>query len=594
MPAIQFGGLSSGLQTDQIISALMSAEKIGLTRLQTQHQLYDTRTAAYGKLGTALSDLLAKAKAFTVSGAGSSRSATSSDPSAFTATASTTAAAGQYRISVDRLATSTKATSTGSIGAALTDATGSGMLNTLPLAGSVTAGTVGIVVDGTIVHATIGNPATTSLNDALGALATAIQGQVQATDPGATVSASIVANQVRLTVAGAAGTHTVRFGAGGDTSNALTIFGLAGVSAGAFGTGTPIAGTTALGVVRTTGTLDAAGLSGLTSTTSGKLTINGVVIAYDTTKDSLNTVLSRINASNAGVTASMNRMTDTIVLTSKTAGAKVIDLTDTAGTLGAALKLAPGSTAAQVIGSTAQVTVDGTTYASDTNHVTTAIPGVALDLLDQGTGTKTLTVGVDRSSVRSSVKAFVDSFNALADLLDTQTAKPATSGAAGGALVGEAGISTLALTLRQTRTPNASGFTGSLSSLADLGVTTGAIGSAVGTTDRLALDDTKLQKALDLDPQRVADLLGGANGILKPIVDRLATLTGTNGMIDSRTKGLAASIALVSRQESDYQERLDLKQAALEAKFARLESTLSLLQAQSSQLAAQSNALNNG
>src|SRR5262249_39710250 len=120
------------------------------------------------------------------------------------------------------------------------------------------------------------------------------------------------------------------------------------------------------------------------------------------------------------------------------------------------------------------------------------------------------------------------------------------------------GISTLALTLRQTITRTASGFTGALSSLADLGVTTGAIGSAVGTTDRLSLDETKLQKALDTDPQRVADLLGGANGILKPIVDRLTSLTGTDGMIDARTKGLASSITLIKRQENDYQERLDL------------------------------------
>jgi flagellar hook-associated protein 2 len=466
------------------------------------------------------------------------------------------------------------------------------MMATLPLAGSVTAGQVGIVVDGQIVHATIGSPATTSLNSALGAIATAIQTQLQTTDPGATVTASIVANKVQLSVSGETTPHAVRFGAGGDTSNALTIVGLAGVAAGAFGASAPIAGTTALGVVRTSGALDTAGLTGLTSTTTGKLTINGVVIAYDTTTDSLNTVLTRINGSNAGVTASMDRAGDRIVLTSKTAGARVIDLADTAGTLGAALKLGPGTTAAQAIGSTAQVTVDGVAYTSDTNHVTTAIPGVALDLLDQGTGTKTLTVGVDRSAVRSSVKAFVDSYNALADLLDTQTAKPASTGATGGALVGEAGVTTLALTLRQTITRTAGAFTGSLSSLADLGVTTGAIGSAVGTTDRLALDETKLDKALDLDPGRVADLLGGANGILKPIVDRLTTLTGTDGMIDARTKGLASSIQLLTRQEADYQDRLDLKQAALEAKFARLESTLSLLQSQSSQLSAQSSALN--
>jgi flagellar hook-associated protein 2 len=593
MPAIQFGGLSSGLQTTQIIDALMGAERLGLTRLQNNHKLFDTRTTAYAKLGTALADLLAKAKAFTVSGAGAGRSAVSSDLAALTATASSGAAAGLYRISIDRLATSTRATSTSAVGAAITDATATGMMATLPLPGSVSAGTVGIVVDGQIVHATIGPAATTSLADTLGAIATAVQAQLQGSDPGATVTASIVNDRVQLAVSGGSGTHAIHFGSGADTSNALTIFGLAGTNAAAFGTGTPITGSTALGVVRTTGALDAAGLTGLASTTTGSLTINGVAIAYDTTTDSLNTILSRINASNAGVTATVDRADDQIVLTSKTAGSRVIEIADTAGTLGAALHLGPGTTNAQVIGTTAQITVDGVVHTSDTNHVTTAIQGVAIDLFAEGTGTKTLTVGVDRTAVKTAIKDFVTSFNALADLLDTQTARPTTTGGTAGPLAGEEGLSSLQLSLRSLITRGASGFTGALSSFADLGVTSGPIGSAVGTTDRLQLDEDKLAKAIDLDPTRVGDLLGGMTGIVKPMVDRLTALTGTNGLIDARTKGLASSIRLITEQERAYQDRLDLKQTALEAKFARLEATLSRLQSTSSQLAAQSSANTN-
>jgi flagellar hook-associated protein 2 len=599
MPAIQFGGLSSGLDTTSIINALMTADTTGLTRLQTTHASYDTQTTAYGKLSTALNDLLAKAKAFTVSGAGAGRSATSSDTSAFSAAATNGAAAGQYRITIDRLASATRATSTAAIGTAITDATATGMMSSLPLAGTVTAGQVGLVVDGVIVHATIGAPGSTSLADALGAIATAIQSQLQGSDPGATVSASIVNDKVQLAVSGGSGTHSIRFGSGADTSNALTIFGLAGTTSAAFASGSPITGSTALGVVRTTGTLDAAGLTGLTSTTGGKLTINGVDIAYDTTTDSLNTVLSRINASNAGVTATIDRAGDRIVLTSKTAGARVIEITDKTGTLGAALDLAPGTTNAQVIGTTSQVTVDGVVYTSDTNHVTTAIPNVAIDLVSEGTGVKTLTVGVDRTGVASAIKGFVNSYNALADLLDTQTAQSPASGSGGtrgisGPLAGESGVMGLALSLRSTIMGVAGGFTGSMRSFADLGVTTGAIGSAVGSTTRLTLDEDKLNKAIDNDPARVGDLLGSATGILKPVVDRLTLLTKTNGLIDSRTKSLATQMRRITDQERQYQDRMDLKKAALEAKFANLESVLAQLQQTQNQMSAQANAKSTG
>jgi flagellar hook-associated protein 2 len=594
MSSIQFGGLSSGLDTTAMIDALMGAEKLGLTRLQNTHAGYGTTKTAYDKLSTALSDLLAKAKAFTVSSAGSGRSAVSSDTSAFTVTAGPAATTGQYRISVDRLASATRATSTGSIGGAIDTTSWAGSMSSLPLAGTVTAGDVAIVVDGTIVHATIGAPGTTSLSDALGVIASAVQAQIQATDPGATVAATIVDNKVQLAMTGASSAHALQFGAGGQTSNALSIFGLAGVTSTTFAAGVPVSASGSLGVVRTTVALDAAGLTGLTSTTTGSVKINGATIAYDSTVDTLSTIMARINASSAGVSATIDRANDRIVLTNRTAGSSAIDLVDVAGSLGAALRLAPGTTNAQTIGQTSQITVDGQVYVNDTNHVTSAIPGVSLDLVDMTVGARTLTVDVDRTKIAAAVKDFVSSFNALADLIDTQTAVPATAGATGGPLTREDGIRSLTLGLRSLITGIAAGVSGTIRSMGDIGVTTGAVGSAAGTTTRLVLDADKLNKALDSDPARVADLLGGSGGIMKPLVDRLASLTGTNGLIAVRQAGLASAVRRITDQERVYQDRLDLKKAGLEAKFARLEATLSKLQGQASQLTAQSNANNNG
>jgi flagellar hook-associated protein 2 len=89
MSSIQFGGVVSGLNTQSIIDALVAAEKQPLTVLQDKEAALTSQKAAYGQLGSAMDDLIAKIKNFTVTSAGASRSATSTDNSILTATAGT-------------------------------------------------------------------------------------------------------------------------------------------------------------------------------------------------------------------------------------------------------------------------------------------------------------------------------------------------------------------------------------------------------------------------------------------------------------------------------------------------------------------------
>lgn len=589
--SIQFGGVSSGLDTKAIIDAMLAAERAPLTRLQTQATRLKTRQDAYTQLGTALNDLLAKVQAFTLTGAGSARSATSSDSARFTATAGTGAVPGLYRVAVDRLATATRATSTAAVGTAVTGATAADPMSTLPLPGTVTAGTLGLVVDGQVLSISVGDPASTSLQSVLDSIAAAVQAQVQATDGGATVTASVTGNRVQLSIAGAAADHDIRIGVTGDTSNFAAITGLSASHTADFGLGTgSISGTSLLGVVRSTTKLDDAGLTGLASTTTGKLTINGVEITYDTTVDTLGGLLSRINSSAAGVIASMDRQNDRIVLSNRTTGATAIAITDTAGTLGTALNLAPGTTAAQEIGQTSQVTVDGRTVVSATNTVTTAISGVTINLLDTSASTGTLTVGVDSASVTKSLQAVVDSFNALADKLDALTAHP--TGGPAGPLDGEANVNGLLLGIRGLIVrPSETLLDGTIRSLGDLGVSTGRIGARVGTTNRLSLDTEKLASALAADPTRVAALLGSGGGITQAVVDRIKSVTKVDGMVDSAVRGIDTQLRVNADAQIRAQARIEMRQAALEAKFAALESSLSRLQTTSSSLGSQITAM---
>jgi len=227
MSTIQFGGVISGLNTQGIIDALVAVKKQPLTELQSKEADLTSQKAAYSQVGTALDDLVTKVKLFTVTAAGASRVATSADPTVFTATAATSTPVSQYQVSVDRLATATRAASTTSMGAAVTGNVDTSLkLSNANLATPITTGNMTLTVDGTAVQFAVGDPTTTSLQTVMDGLAGALQSQLQMSDAGSTVSAAIVGGQLQLSISGNATGHDISFGDIGDTSNAAKALGL--------------------------------------------------------------------------------------------------------------------------------------------------------------------------------------------------------------------------------------------------------------------------------------------------------------------------------------------------------------------------------
>jgi flagellar hook-associated protein 2 len=472
-------------------------------------------------------------------------------------------------------------------------------LSSLNLPGGVTAGQMSAVIDGTLVHYTVGDPTATTMDQFLAGFGQAITTQLQAgsanrgPDAAATVTASIVGNRLQLAMTGGTLTHSITFGAASDTSNALALFGIANDTA-TNATNPTLTGVTNLGVARTLGPLDTAGLTGLTSTTTGVLTINGAAIAYDTTTDSLSTIITKINNSTAGVTASIDRTNDQILLTKKDTGAIAMDITDTSGTLAAALKLAPGTTNAQTLGLTSQVTIDGRTITGTSNTVSGVIDGVTLSLgAKDATGqVETLSVGVDNTAVSSAMTAFITSFNSVGDLLDSLTATtPGTSGGTAGTsspLAGDPTAITMFLSMRDTLFQSIG--SSAINSMGSMGLSTGAIGAAVGTTNRLQLDETKLAAALTSDPNAVANLLDKSTGPLASLLTQVQGYedpSNQTSYIQSHETGLTSEISDTKSREADQQAIIDNYTTMIEAQYTAMETTLALLQSQSQQIAAQ-------
>jgi flagellar hook-associated protein 2 len=600
-------GLVSGLSTGALIDQLMAVEKQPLTTLKNQQNQAALKQQAVDSLKSQITSLQTAIKTLTNRGTLNGRTVNtdtpSSSPVVLTATATSSAATGVFKVTVNQLATASKVQSGGAIGNVVNkdNALVSGGFRLAPVT-TVDGAPASFTINGKQIQV----DADTTLD---GGTANSLIAKINAA--GAGVTASLVAdasgragNAIQL-VAGPG--QTVQVGAIGDTSNVLSVLNLtdatvqgnssanvtsgaaaagalstsitingiqttieqsnaafsatenatfianainantankvqavdngdgsfrleqktlgsqAAVNITAAGSGTgltvgqtqngtdKLVSTAALGAVDTEASLGDARLntaiSGLDESGGGKFTINGVEIAYKST-ESIGAVLSRINNSTAGVTAAYDSIQDRISLTANQTGARSISMTDTTGNFLAATGLI-GAT--QTIGVNASLSIDtingGRAVSSSSNTITSLLPGVTLNLRSTSTTPVTLTIGQNTSNVTTALHTFVDKFNSVLSTIDSQTAyDPDTRQQS--LLTGDTAVLGIQRQLRSLVTNPAPGSS-SLHDLSSIGLSFGAIGSAVGTTQKLQLDDTKLSEALNDSPQAVMALLNG-------------------------------------------------------------------------------------
>lgn len=176
--------------------------------------------------------------------------------------------------------------------------------------------------------------------------------------------------------------------------------------------------------------------------------------------NSLQQVASYINSSSYGVTATV--VTDAqgsrLALTSKTSGAAG-NLTVTS----TALNFHQGTA-----GVNAQLTVDGVPMDSATNTITTALPGVTLDLANTAPGTPvTITVAADTSQATQAINTFVSAYNTVINDINSQFTLDAN--AQEGPLAGNSGLRSLQNQLLNAISYSVSG-TGQYVNLQSMGI----------------------------------------------------------------------------------------------------------------------------
>ena len=346
----------------------------------------------------------------------------------------------------------------------------------------------------------------------------------------------------------------ISLGNAGDTSNFLTATSLIASPAG-----TTRVSTQPMARLNPTNKMDVTSFNGgVPAAGDHTVTINGVSIAYNAATDSLQDFMNRVNASAAGVSLNYDSQTDTVKMQQVKTGSMAVTLADdgAGGDLLAKLGLIA---ATQTLGDNAEYKINGGAIQySATNTVANAGATLTLSAVTTPGSPPTVTVAQDTVSAVAAVKAFVTEFNAVMTAIDTATkADGSKTNNTSGTLSGDSSLRTLKSSLRGIVTSSGLNLDGRFTTLSQVGLSFGAVGSALGTTNTLQLDETKFKDALANDPTSVQAVLsslklgatlapGGTGSITGITGSYTGTIAGTYEITDNGLGTISAAFTPAS------------------------------------------------
>lgn len=573
--SISFSGLASGLDTSGWVEALVSVKqqkvatlKTDLAAIQkTKSTLTDTRSS-FNSLRTAIEKLtdIKFGGAFDLF---SQNTAKSSDESIFTATVGATASRQNYDITVQQLATYTKATSRESASAVADDNT---KLSNL----GITEGTLSVYVNGKKTAINIEE------DDTLGDL------KSQLAAAGIKTEIDEIGS---LKLSAQAEDSLINIGSTTDSSNFISLIGLGRNDDGTYSS------TNSLFKANTGSKLTDSESGFNQQITAGTFTIGDATFTINE-NTTLSSIISQINTSeDAQATAYWDDATGKLTITSKKEGASYINieagtsnftdvmgLTTTERDENGDIVSTKMFTDIQELGQNAMLTINGTSIVSTSNTVksdVTRIEGVTLNLKgvttpDENGSIKTtkLEVGQDTSGLIDAVKGFVEAYNNVVSKVDEVTAN-------GASLDGETSLTSLTRSLRNYVTGSNTTNGGAFKLLAQLGISTGKAdaNNLSAETDALEFDESAFKKALEEDPQSVQAILAGDNGVLSMMENTVEmSLKASVGFFDVKQSTLDSDIKEMETKITKQNSRVETYRKQLEDKFSNMELMIAQMQ----------------
>ena len=556
-------GLASGFDWKSMVDQLIEVSRAPQKRMQTEQSTNSSKTSAINEIKGLVADLKTNIASLGSADALLKRSATLGGAvTGWTASADSTATAGKYTFKVNTLATASKLSGATGLAAAI-DPTST--LSSLSVGRTITGGS--FTVNGVVVNIASSD----SLDDVLDNINTNV--------PGVTATYDSVADKLSIN----GGASTVVLGASNDTSNFLLAMRLS--------SGVNPLSSAALGSIKLSGPIDSANLDNPpTASTSSTFLINGTSISYNTATDSLQSLITRINDSAAGVTASLDAASGRFVLTNDTTGNTGIFVSADTGGLAASLGLTAGTTLEA--GKDAEFQINGGgLITSRTNTLDSTSHGITgLTVTATATGEDVVTIASDSSATKSAIDSFIAKYNAVQNVIEKYT-KVTTVGTkvTAGLLSNNRELAEISKSLRRMIYSEGSGVSGSVKRLSDMGVGFSGVENTISVTNVTLLSSKLADYASDVSSYfNTKNTVGTtpSGGLIERMDYLLGNLVSDSGTakgslktnldsITSQNKSLVAQIAAIDRQ-------LEMQRSTMEASFIAMERAQSMYQQQSS------------
>jgi len=405
-------GLVSGLDTDTLVENLTSSSRTKITKQQQSLQLLEWKQSSYRGVSKILKEFQGKyldvlsAKNFRSAAMFNSVNATASSTKV---SVSSTSAASAGTITVDKisqLATDQKIVSAIGVSQAL-----EGTLDqTLLLSGIDETHSKSFLMklDGKIKTITLDNDFRIATAGSTDAFKTKLQEKITAafgTEDGTNPMVDVTLTTGKLAFAPMDGS-TLSIHALNDDTNTIAYLGLKDKQSNKMTTSMSLEDLTFKNAL-------VPGADGKV-----KLTINSIDFEFDKT-ESLSSVMSKINSSDAGVTLSYSAINDQFTMTAKNSGAgenMVTSETAGSGNLMTALGLTTGTGATATAGINAKLTVSGKEIIRTSNTVD--VDGVKIELKELSNDAITVTTKADATSLKDTIKSFVEDYNSMIETMN--------------------------------------------------------------------------------------------------------------------------------------------------------------------------------
>ncbi|HEY3829868.1 MAG TPA: flagellar filament capping protein FliD [Solirubrobacteraceae bacterium] len=316
---------------------------------------------------------------------------------------------------------------------------------------------------------------------------------------------------------------------------------------------------------------------------------------------SAQTLANTINADSKATVYAAAVNGETLVLSTRETGATgtgFIQVSDPGGTLVEQAALAKE-------GRNAEYKLDGVAASSTTNTVTNAIAGVTLNLKALTTTTGPVTIDVQApapstSAIVSQVQSFVSLYNSTVSAIEKQlnTKPPTTPQSAAefktGTLFGDFDLTSALNSMRETIYEPASELPAEMSSLADIGVSTGppsgsATYSQSSVEGQLQLNTAQLEAAVQANPAGVQEMLQHWATSFQQAVNVVAA---PGAALETRIEGDTSQVSELASRINTMNEMLVVRQKTLQEQYAAMEAAISKSKAEGEYLSEQLAALN--